>query len=351
MELLYSQDTQVKLLNQLTVIIFSRERHKELVKCLKYWENLGVRCMVLDNSSIALKNSSQNLDSVYFHCAGLNLAERSLIASENISTKYSIICPDDERFLPESLSSMISLLENENELNSVGANAIAISKYGPIITATSVYSQMRNYKNLGANLNNRIETHFFPENSEWKIASMYRVIRSSTMRRLLELFSQLTKVSTPYIFEITSEIFLTIDGKVKSLDVIYWIRNWENPAINKPDWDRKLGFSFWWKEDSFRSEKNSWVQSILNEFKSQIEKDKLVDLVNTIAVKRKNIEIYSEIKKPFLSDKYFKYALKRLIFAKSTPLKINQVLTRIKDQGIDYNLTEVNFAVNSMLSK
>jgi glycosyltransferase domain-containing protein len=351
MELLYSQDTQVKLLNQLTVIIFSRERHKELVKCLKYWENLGVRCIVLDNSSIALKNSSQNLDSTYFHCAGLNFAQRSLIASENISTKYSIICPDDERFLPESLASMISLLENENELNSVGANVIAISKYGPIITATSVYSQMRNYKNLGDNLNNRVETHFFPENSEWKIASMYRVIRSSTMRRLLELFFQLTKVSTPYIFEITSEIFLTIEGKVEYLDVIYWIRNWENPAINKPDWDRKLGFSFWWTEDSFRSEKNSWVHSIVNEFNAQLEKEELVDLINTIAVKRKNIEIYSEIKKPFLSDKYFKYALKRLFFAKSTPLKINQVLARLKNQGIDYNLAEVNFAVNSMLSK
>jgi len=351
MELLYSQDTQVKLLNQLTVIIFSRERHKELVKCLKYWENLGIRCMVLDNSSIALKNSSQNLDSVYFHCAGLNLAERSLIASENISTKYSIICPDDERFLPQSLTSMISLLENENELNSVGANAIAISKYGPIITATSVYSQMRNYKNLGDNSNNRIETHFFPENSEWKIASMYRVIRSSTMRKLLKLFSQLSKISTPYIFEITSEIFLAIDGKVKYLDFIYWIRNWENPAINKPDWDRRLGFSIWWTEDRFESEKNSWVHSILNEFTAQLKKEELLDLINTIAVKRKNIEIYVEIKKPFLSDKYLKYAIKRLIFAKSTPLKINQVLARIKDQGIYYNLSEVNFAVNSILSK
>jgi hypothetical protein len=210
---------------------------------------------------------------------------------------------------------------------------------------------MRNYKNLSDNKNNRIETHFFPENSEWKIASMYRVIRSSTMSRLLELFSQLTKVSTPYIFEITSEIFLTLDGKVKYLDVIYWIRNWENPAINKPDWDRKLGFSFWWTDDSFRSEKNSWINSILNEFKPQLEKEELVDLINTIAVKRKNIEIYSEITKPFPINKYFKYAFKCLIFAKSTPLKINQVLERIKDQGIDYNLSEVNFAVNSMMSK
>jgi hypothetical protein len=246
---------------------------------------------------------------------------------------------------------MISLLENENELNSVGANVIAISKYGPIITATSVYSQMRNYKNLGDNSNNRIETHFFPENSEWKIASMYRVIRSSTMRKLLKLFSQLSKISTPYIFEITSEIFLAIDGKVKYLDFIYWIRNWENPAINKPDWDRRLGFSIWWTEDRFESEKNSWVHSILNEFTAQLKKEELLDLINTIAVKRKNIEIYVEIKKPFLSDKYLKYAIKRLIFAKSTPLKINQVLARIKDQGIYYNLSEVNFAVNSILSK
>jgi len=351
MELPDLQDTQVKLLNQLTVIIFSRERPKELVKCLKYWKNLGVRCIVLDNSSIALRNAAQNLDPIYFQCAGLNLAERSLIASENISTKYSIICPDDERFLPEALISMIKLLENENELNSVGANVIAISKYGPIITATSVYSQMRNYINVGNNLNNRIETHFFPENSEWKIASMYRVIRSSTMRNLLRLFSRLNKISTPYIFEITSEIFLAIDGKVKYLDVIYWIRNWENSAINKPDWDRKFGFSIWWTEDRFRSEKNTWVDSILNEFTDQLDKQELVDLINTIAFKRRNIEIYNENKKPFFSNKYLKYAIKRLIFAKSTPPKINQVLERIKNQGIDYNLTEINFAVNSILSK
>ena len=239
-----------QLLEELTVIIFSRGREKQLEKSIGYWAALDIRLLVVHNTDkpIEMYYEKQKVEYVVVEDS---YAVRCKIASEHIQTPFSIICSDDEFFLPSSLESMLKEFQKDKSLVSVGAQSMAISKYGPRISAKFIYRNLLDYRNLSSLPSSRIQKHFYQDNMSFN-GAMYRVLRTKSMIQLLSLFYSCQSISTPYIFEVTGEIVVTLLGPSKYINEIFWLRNWIEPPINKKNWNRRIYFHNWWDEEIYK---------------------------------------------------------------------------------------------------
>jgi hypothetical protein len=297
-----------------------------------------VICLVLDNSPNMLAEIPSDSQISYLYCPNLNFSQRALIASELIENKYSIICSDDERYTPSALEAMIKELDSKSEILSVGGHAIAVGTYGPLVYGNFVYSQMLHYENLESNNLNRLEKHFGIQEFMWPIGAMYRIIRSESMKKLLTIFYHCQGISTPYIYEVTSEIVLTALGKSRYLDFIFWIRNWQTPAINQADWNRKLLFSEWW-EDNLTQE--------IFPTQSSEEVEKIFELIVRL---RKTTEKLPIANSNFsFKNNYIKYCFRRIFTPKLLPKKVEEILLNTSRLGVESDLDEVEFALESVL--
>jgi glycosyltransferase domain-containing protein len=337
-------------LSEITVIIFSRNRPAELIRSIRYWSNLKIKCLVLDNSPNKLVEIPLDPQISYLYCPNLNFSQRALIASEFITNKYSIVCSDDERYTPSALEAMLKELNSNSDILSVGGHAIAVGTYGPHIYANFAYSQMLHYENLESNNLNRLKKHFGAEEIMWPIGAMYRIIRSESMKKLLAIFYRCQSITTPYIYEVTSEIVITALGKSRYLDFIFWIRNWQTPAINHADWNRKLLFSEWWENNKYVDEKVRWVDTLTQEIfptQSSEETKKIFDLIVRL---RKTTEKSPIADSNFsIKNDYIKYFFRKIFTPKSLPKKVGEILLSTSRLGVVYDLNEVEFAIDSVL--
>jgi len=340
------------LLSEITVIIFSRNRQSELVRSMRYWSDLKIDCLILDNSPNKIEDFPVSSFVSYLHCPSLNFSQRALIASEFIKTRFSIICSDDERFTPTTLELMIKELNTNIDISSVGGHAIAVGTYGPHVYGTFAYSHMLHYVNLDYGVRDRVEKHFDINKTTWPIGAMYRIVRTESMKKLLNIFYQCQGISTPYVFEVTSEIVVTALGRVKYLDLIFWIRNWQTPAVNQADWNRRLQFTQWWEDKKYVDEKNKWVDIISREIFSNQDSNQTKRILNSIFELRKKTE-KSNVTISSLSTKnhYIKYFLRRFFAPKSLPKKFDKTLGEISKLGIKSDIYEVDLAIASMLKK
>jgi glycosyltransferase domain-containing protein len=338
------------LLSEITVIIFSRNRPAELSRSIRYWSDLNVDCLVLDNSPNELVEIPLSPSISYLYCPNLNFSQRSLIATEFIRNKYSIICSDDERYTPSALERMIKELNSNSEILSVGGHAIAVGKYGPLVYGKFAYSQMLHYENLDSNKLNRIEKHFGQKELVWPIGAMYRIIRSESMKKLLTMFYHCQSISTPYIYEVTSEIVVTALGKSRYFDVIFWIRNWQTPAIDQADWDRKLLFSHWWENEKYINEKVRWVDNLTQEIFSTQSSEEIEKIFDSIVRLRKTTEKVPTSDSNFsIKNDYIKYYFRRVFTPKLLPKKVEEILLNTSSVGVASDIHEVEFALASIL--
>jgi glycosyltransferase domain-containing protein len=331
------------ILELITVVIFSRNRQTELVKSLTYWSQIGTKCLILDNSQQSLVELPSAYRNSYFHCPNLSFAQRSGIASNLIKTKYSIICSDDERYLPEALNIMVQKIEEDLTLSSVGAHAIAVSEYGPITTATPVYQQMLGYRNFKGHPDMRLNFHFGGQNI--KVAAMYRILKTDLMRDLLKVFENLHEISTPYIFELTSEILISCHGNSEYLNLLFWIRNWQNPAIDKKDWDRKLTFSAWWLNDKYKIEKDYWIELVIKEANLGLSKDTFTNIIDLYITRYPKSQIGKRSKLPL--SNLIKYYVRRNLMPNTLPRNLEHSLANLST--LKFSKSEVSEAIQSMI--
>jgi len=343
-------EEKLGILSEITVIIFSRNRQSDLIRSIRYWSDLNIKCLILDNSPNEIKDIPARLFVSYLHCPNLNFSQRALIAGEFIKTKFSIICSDDERFIPTALEAMITELNNNLDIVSVGGHAIAVGTYGPHVYGTLAYSHMLHYGNLDYGVKDRMEKHFDINKSAWPIGAMYRIIRTESMKKLLNMFYQCQGISTPYIFEVTSEIVVTALGRAKYLDLIFWVRNWQTPAINQVDWDRRLQFTQWWEDEKYVDEKNKWVGIIRQEIFPNQDSTQIKIVFNSIFKLRKKTEkLHVSTSSLSIKNHYIKYYLRRFLAPKSLPKKFDKTLGDISKLGITSDIYEVDLAIASML--
>jgi hypothetical protein len=333
----------------ITIIIFSRERHNELLRSLRYWDEIGLAYVVVHNSINDLAYQSRNVNSVYVKSQS-SFADRCKIANSYIKTRYSIICSDDEVYLLSALKKMIELLDRKEELESVGGQAIGIGIYGSSLTTTYAYTNMLAYANLSEDAEARLNYHFNTFNT-YKQGSMYRMMRTKSMNTLLSIFSELSFVSTPYIFEITGEILMNYLGKSEYLNEVFWIRNWIKSPVSDSAWNRKRYFYIWFESDEFSLEVSKWIQ-IMNTYTNSINTNGVLEkFLPIIYENRKRVELNEEKKSKskfqFLTL-HQKNEIKKLLKLRPKPSSIMDVSQYLSIFKVSINEVEFNQAIKAL---
>jgi glycosyltransferase domain-containing protein len=339
-------------LSDITIVILSKGREKELLRSLKYWDEIGAAFLVLHNTDDSLDYFSTNVKSQYI-VSKTNYGTRCGLASQKLASKYGIICADDEIFLPSALAKMCETLEENQDIQSVGGQTIAIGKYGPIFTATQSYSNMTHYENKFESSQSRLEFHFNLQ-SDYKIGAMYRLMRTEILKNLLDIFSQISTISTPYIYQVTGEVFVTAIGKSLYVKDIFWIRNWLNKPVVHTQWNRKLYFYQWLESAEYEFEVKAWMSSITKSL-AKIESDSdFVSILPLILVKQKKIEMHEKSKKSvrfsFL-DENIKYWIKKFLPNATLPEEAMESINSIPATGVLINMQEFQTALNTLVTE
>ena len=249
--------------NRLDIIVFSRGRENLLQSSLDFWGKQNFRFIILHNSKEGLPSSEFPANITYVSCKGIDFAGRAAMASKMLTSEYSLILADDERLNEIGLSKMLTVFDEDTSIASVGGRTISIMLNESMVKVNFPYKQMMDYKNIFDSPTERLHHHFRdPDMNELRTGAMYRIYRRREMQDMLTVFGNFHGISTPYCFQYAAEFLASYYGKSMYLNELYWIRNWDVPMVSGKNWNRKIMFSDWWKNNLYSSEKEKFCKAL-----------------------------------------------------------------------------------------
>jgi hypothetical protein len=293
----------------ITIVILSRGRELQLTRTIQFWRQTEFKTVIIHNTTIPLNLNLANTN-VNYIVSQTDYAQRSTLAASSILTKYAILCADDELFIPSGLIFMGQFLEENSQFLSVGSGTVGVASSNSKLTLSRTYQNMIGYKNIEETIKDRLTFHTIRQN-QYRTGSMYRLMRVDVMQKMLMSFSQLSHMSTPYIYEVTAEIIVNGLGKTIYLDDIYWVRNWVNKEVAHTTWDRRLYFYIWWEDDRFELERTEWYALLQRTLGQNGIALSLEEILFDLYKKRKLLEI-RELRKSRLIRNHIPAKIKNL---------------------------------------
>jgi len=111
-------------LQKLTVIVISYNRHELLIRAIKYWSNFDIKVVIIDGSDVRLNDSYLNYKNIRYVHDQRSLNDRLLNSFKYIDTEFMILACDDEFYLPSALSKCINFLSSEPSFSCCGGRAV-----------------------------------------------------------------------------------------------------------------------------------------------------------------------------------------------------------------------------------
>ena len=327
-------------LSDITIVIISRERGDVLLRTLEYWSTQNISLVVIHNTENPL-NVERFSNQLTYKLVSSSYGERCAIVPELIKTKYSILSADDELYTPSGLYAMRSFLEENEDFTSVGGRTLAIGMYGQEITGANAYSNMNDYMNSSDNSLDRIFNHYDTEYGN-RIGGIYRLMRAENFKRIMHVFGKVSRVKTPYIYEVTGEILINSMGNCIYLPQIYWIRNWINEPVQHSNWNRKLQFTSWLVGIEYADEVSAWKHTVASEIGLMPQQIELVmeRILEVRSLAERNLPSRkSKIQKWIPMS--IKAKLRSLFLSSTMPANFESVLVEMRLGGARFDLNEV----------
>ncbi len=334
-------------LKDVTVVIMSRGRELELQKTLDYWAKVDISVLVLHNTQKPLQFLKE-MPNLQYVVAEVPYGDRCGLVANHLKTNYAILCSDDEIYIPSALASMKAILEENLEVKSVGGLTVAVGNYGPITTGNFTYSRMRKYSNQETSPQNRLNFHF-GESSGYKNGAIYRLMRKELMVKTMNLFSQVSSFSTPYIYEVTGEIFVNSQGKSTYIDEVYWLRNWKNEPVGHKHWDRKLYFKDWSTLEKYRQQYVRWV-SIMERSSgiARSEFEVILGKVNKLRADSELNEIEGNKRRRIAVPEHVKWLIRFILRPSTLPKSLMDTLEKLEKSGVVVDKSAIVSALPAM---
>lgn len=340
----------IKSLDNLTVVILTHNRQHCLEKVLDFWESEGINSIVVDESPKPLADAGRFSRSKYIYCEA-PFRIRCMIASENINTSYSVVISDDELYLPSSLAKMISIIENDSKIMSVGGPALAVWKYGPLTAGSWPYRETHKIENREKTPFARIKKHTndgqFPKSTFFTS----NVTRSELLFKCLNLYGKSPTIAT----EAISTLVICGGGESVYSDALYWIRNWNQYPRSHKGWNRNMPIHKWWEQqkqsaNGFEFEKE--LSNVFFDIAKTNDVDSFQEIWGMILSSSKIAD--SEPQRRLLnyvswSDaqwlRYAKYSIKRATKRMNDPKEYKSTLQEMKEKEVSFDENEVKKAV------
>ena len=244
------------LLEKLTIVIFTYNRHQYLKRSLAYWSNYNVKLVILDGSDKKFENPKLKLKNIrYIHNTN-GLYDRLLNSVKHIDTEFMILAADDEFYLPSALCSCINFLMKDNTYSSCGGRAIGFGfDNKKNIFGKQIYQKLKNLTLNQKSSKARITNHF----SNYVPAHFYSVIKSNNWKKICpHVFKQ--KYDFFGSIELQVEFLIILSGKSKIISELMWMRSHgvQQLKFNLP----QSKMQDWWSKKKFQDEKLKFLKSL-----------------------------------------------------------------------------------------
>lgn len=228
-------------LTRSTLVILSHNRQHCLKQTLQFYKSTSLKLLVLDNSPLPLES-----EFIPSNCRYININEsfalRSARAAALVETPYTIVGADDEIYLLSSLEKMQEFLDKNDDYVAVGGYAMAVWEYGPTIAASWAYKRTFRYHNNADTPLGRIQLHTGGGSSPVTSFFTCNLTRTWAVKDCLSMYAKAPLLATDAISVLT----ICGAGKSKYLDLVYWVRNWNQSPRSHAGWDRRVFLHEWW---------------------------------------------------------------------------------------------------------
>ncbi len=334
------------LLNKLTIVIFTYNRHKYLKRTIKYWSNYKVKLLILDGSDVELDDPCLQAKNVRYIYDTRGLHERLKNSGNFIDTEFTILSCDDEFYLPSALCSCIKYLLAESEYSSCGGRALGFGTYNNTIYGLEVYPKLKGHTLNQDSPLERIYNHF----SIYVPSHHYSVIRSEKFKLISKLVFE-KKFSMYGGSELQFEFLVIFSGKSKIIPQLMWMRNKEVPQITTglP----QVRFKKWWVDKNYENEKKIFLNTMKK------ASDEVLD-TKSIKITEDNIVMLFElyISKPIFKKNplkkiynFIQHQIKKIIkfILKREKIRYNSLINQAKilaSQGVSINYQELDNVIS-----
>ncbi len=298
------------LLNELTVVIFSFQRPKWLIKSINYWSKYNIELIIIDGSEKILDiksfKNNKNFELKYYHLPKPYVERLSFCLKLNLR-KYVLVTCDDEIHLIDGIKESINFL-NKN-IKFIGANGKCRCIYQSNFNQIKLFNPYPRFDLINKNQNikaknKRILGYF----ENYNCASYYSVMRSEIWKEDLELICK-TKISCVYIIEKLIELSNLSKGKIFIHDKVSWVRN----GLVSPHSGVRRKTISWWAKNKKMANEHALTKKLITKI---MKSSKLSDSIFEVFLKEKKIKnkhyflfLINDI--PFL--KFFKNIIKKLL--------------------------------------
>jgi hypothetical protein len=233
-------------LQELTVIIWTNCKRKEIKKICEYWSHNGARILILaTDDSIYRILENTKVDSIFIDP---DLGARLQFASKNIFTKYSILHGDDDLTLAPAVSKGIRFLERNQDIGAIFGEVMLFDKQKGFINYY-IYRGKRKYQ----------QKNIIDHLSNYQFSFIMALHRTKTFRILLQTVSNSLKIpkmkECPALsVEIGFEICSVLEINIKKISSIFMLKQVGNelpkwqPITNEWLDNNKLTILQWVKE-------------------------------------------------------------------------------------------------------
>ena len=333
--------TDFSLLGKLTIVIFSYNRHKYLVRTINYWSNYNVKLLVLDGSSTKLNDLCLQKKNIKYVYNTSGLYRRFLSSVNYIDTEFTILSSDDEFYLPSALSSCIEFLSKEIEFSNCGGRAIGFRTDKKNIFGMKAYPRLNDFCLGHNNAIDRVTKHF----SNYVPAHFYSVMRTRKWKIICKFVFE-KQYNLDAAFELQVEFLCVVAGKSKIIPELMWMRNKEVLPIN---FDlTKLKKKKWWLDKKYQNEKLDFLKRMKKACDELLKHQETKINEDTIS---KVFQIYINSlsdKKTFIGKikKLMPYRIKRIIrsilsvknrFIISKNISLRDEITLLEEQNVSVN--------------
>ena len=203
------------MLNDITIIIPTHERHQYLKRSLEYWSELKYSLIVADSSKnpFDLKNINSNI--VYLHCPKLSLTLKLSETLRQVYTEYAVLCADDDFITSTGIDSCIKFL-NQSDYVCAKGKAVSFKK-----TNDREYRWGMSESNIGSICEESPVLRYKNHSNNFQ-SIFYAVTRTKVLSTAWDNANKYTNDGR--FAELLASLYIVIQGKVKVIDVFYHAR-------------------------------------------------------------------------------------------------------------------------------
>lgn len=245
-----------------TIVIILHNRHQNIRQLVEYYRDIKASIILADSS--ALKHPSDSIPTSWNHIytPGINYTQKIELILQQVSSRYVILCADDDFIIPRAIEECISFLNNNPEYASVQGRCVCYKKSeviaGAQINFYPLYPRLE-YSYEAADGLERLDDLL----ADYK-SYLYAVHRTSLLKDAYTGAS--ASIGNLYLNEYNASILPIVTGKYKELPFLYQVREYAEDSDDKT----AANINTLLKDPAFKPDIDDFVKHLSSKINNQV---------------------------------------------------------------------------------